>query len=138
VLKGVLDPHDARLAADLGVDGLVVSNHGGRQLDGAPSAVQALPQIAEAVGERLTVMADSGVRSGLDVVRMLAMGAKAVWLGRLWAYALAAGGEPAVSAMLTDLKREIQVTMGLAGCRDLSRLTPEVLCELSAGRAAQG
>lgn len=84
---------DARAAADLGADGIVVSNHGGRQLDGVPSTARALPVIAQAVGERLTVLADGGVRSGLDVVRMLALGARGVLLGRAWVYALGGGGE---------------------------------------------
>jgi L-lactate dehydrogenase (cytochrome) len=92
VLKGILDAEDAAIAASHGVDGIVVSNHGGRQLDGAPATAEALPAIAEAVGDKLTVLADGGVRSGLDVLRMLALGAKGVMLGRAWAYALAGGG----------------------------------------------
>jgi L-lactate dehydrogenase (cytochrome) len=83
----VLDPEDAKAAADIGADGIVVSNHGGRQLDGVLSSARALPAIADAVGDSLTVLADSGVRSGLDVVRMLALGAKGVLLGRAWVYA---------------------------------------------------
>ena len=85
IIKGILDAEDARAAADLGADGIVVSNHGGRQLDGVPSTARALPAIADAVGDRMTVLADGGVRSGLDVVRMLALGAKGVLLGRAWA-----------------------------------------------------
>ena len=90
IVKGILDPEDAWIAADSGIDAIVVSNHGGRQLDGVPSTARALPPIAEAVGERLTLLADGGVRSGLDVVRLLALGAKTVLLGRAWAYALGA------------------------------------------------
>jgi isopentenyl diphosphate isomerase/L-lactate dehydrogenase-like FMN-dependent dehydrogenase len=99
IIKGILDETDARSAADLGADALVVSNHGGRQLDGTPSTVSALPAIAAAVGTRLPVLVDGGARSGLDVVRMLALGARAVLLGRAWVYALAADGEAGVSRM---------------------------------------
>ncbi|MET0179137.1 MAG: FMN-dependent L-lactate dehydrogenase LldD, partial [Novosphingobium sp.] len=93
LIKGILDAEDARAAVEVGADGIVVSNHGGRQLDGVPSTARALPAIADAVGDRLTVLADGGVRSGLDVVRMLALGARGVLLGRAWAYALAGGGQ---------------------------------------------
>jgi len=115
LLKGILDPDDARRAADLGADGVIVSNHGGRQLDGASSTAAALPAIAEAVGDRLTVMADGGVRSGADVLRMLALGAKGVMIGRAWAYALAAGGGKGVARMLESLDAEIRVAMALTG-----------------------
>src|SRR5262249_31090623 len=90
IIKGILDPDDARAAAESGADGIVVSNHGGRQLDGALSSVRALPRVAEAIAGRMPVLVDGGVRSGLDVVRMLALGADFVLLGRAWAYALAA------------------------------------------------
>jgi L-lactate dehydrogenase (cytochrome) len=115
IIKGILDVDDARAAASVGADGIVVSNHGGRQLDGVPSTARALPPIADAVGERLTVLADGGVRSGLDVVRMLALGAKGVLLGRLWAYALAAGGQDAVTRMLALVEAEMRVAMTLTG-----------------------
>jgi len=124
IIKGVLDPQDARAAADLGADGIVVSNHGGRQLDGVLSSIRALPAIADAVGDRLTVLADSGVRSGLDVVRMLASGAKGVLLGRAWVYALAAGGERGMSHLLELIAKEMRVAMTLTGAarvNDLSR-----------------
>ena len=94
IIKGILDPDDAREAVASGADGIVVSNHGGRQLDGALSSARALPRIADAVAGRMTVLADGGVRSGLDVVRMLALGADFVLLGRAWAYALAAAARP--------------------------------------------
>ena len=116
VVKGILDADDARLAADLGVDAIVVSNHGGRQLDGVPSTAAALPAIAEAVGDRLTVLADGGVRSGLDVVRLMALGAKAALIGRPWAYAVAAGGEAGVAHMLDLFAAEMQVALALTGC----------------------
>jgi L-lactate dehydrogenase (cytochrome) len=127
VLKGILDVEDARLAADAGVDGIVVSNHGGRQLDGVPSTAAALPAIAAAVGDRLTVLADGGVRSGLDVFRMLALGAKGVLLGRAWAYALAAGGEAGVAQMLRLLEAELRVAMALTGCTRVRDIGPDML-----------
>lgn len=127
VLKGLLDPEDARRAADLGVDGLVVSNHGGRQLDGVLSTARALPAIADAVGDRLTVLADGGVRSGLDVVRMLALGAKVVLLGRAWAYALAARGEAGVSHMLQLIEAEMRVAMTLTGTHSIAEIDRSTL-----------
>ncbi|WP_435331382.1 alpha-hydroxy-acid oxidizing protein, partial [Klebsiella pneumoniae] len=98
--KGILDAEDARNAVRLGADGIVVSNHGGRQLDGAIPTARALPRVAEAVGDDLTVLADSGVRSGVDVIRLLALGAKGVLLGRAYIYALAAAGEAGVAHLL--------------------------------------
>ena len=119
VIKGILDAEDARRAADVGADGIVVSNHGGRQLDGVLSGVAALPPIVEAVGDRLTVLMDGGVRSGLDVLKATAMGAKAVLVGRAWAFALAGGGEAGVADMLKTLRGELQVAMMLTGCTDV-------------------
>ncbi|HEX3701103.1 MAG TPA: FMN-dependent L-lactate dehydrogenase LldD [Phenylobacterium sp.] len=136
VLKGVLDPEDAKQAADLGLDGLIVSNHGGRQLDGVLSTAVALPPIAEAVGERLTVLADGGVRSGLDVVRMLALGAKGVLLGRAWAYALAGGGGAGVAHVLKLVRAEMTVAMALTGATRISELTPQILARASAALEA--
>lgn len=129
VVKGVLDADDALRAAELGADGIVVSNHGGRQLDGAPATAMALPAIAEAVGERLDVLVDGGVRSGTDVVKMLALGARGVLIGRPWVYALAAGGEAGVARLLDQFEAEMRITMALAGVtavRDIDRsvLTP--------------
>jgi L-lactate dehydrogenase (cytochrome) len=124
VIKGILDPEDALAAAGAGVDGIIVSNHGGRQLDGVPSSAQALPRIADAVGERLTVLADGGVRSGLDVVRMMALGAKGVLLGRSWIYALAARGEAGIDHVLQLFEAEMRVALSLTGCtsvRDINR-----------------
>ena len=122
VIKGVLDVEDARTAADMGFDGLVVSNHGGRQLDGVPSTISVLPEIAAAVGDRLQILFDGGIRSGLDVVKALALGADGCVLGRAWAYALAAGGEAAVTHVLDILRKEMQVAMALTGCTRLSDL----------------
>ena len=115
VIKGVLDPDDARLAAESGADGIVVSNHGGRQLDGALSAAAALPAIVETVGERLTVLADGGVRSGLDVVRLMALGAQGVMIGRPWAWALGARGEAGVAHVLKIIAAEMRTAMALTG-----------------------
>jgi L-lactate dehydrogenase (cytochrome) len=122
IVKGILEAEDARAAAAEGVEGIVVSNHGGRQLDGAPSTAWALPAIAEAVGDRLTVLADSGVRSGADVVRLLALGARAVLIGRCWVYALAARGQAGVTQLLDLLESEIRTTMILTGSAQLSAL----------------
>ena len=127
IVKGILDPEDAVLAADRGVDGLIVSNHGGRQLDGVLSSTRALPPIARAVGDRLTVLADGGVRSGLDVVRMLALGAKGVLLGRAWAFALGAGGQAGVAKMLALIEAEMRVAMALTGCRTIADINDNVL-----------
>ena len=127
ILKGILDPADAVEAAALGVDGLVVSNHGGRQLDGVPSVARALPAIAAAVGERLTVLADGGIRSGLDVVRMLALGAKGVLIGRAWAYALAARGGAGVTHVLELIAAEMRVAMALTGTTKVGAIDQKLL-----------
>ena len=127
IIKGVLDADDARHVADLGADGLVVSNHGGRQLDGVLSSTRALPPIADAVEGRLTVLADGGVRSGLDVVRMLAMGADGVLLGRAWAYALAARGEAGVAHVLNLVAAEMKVAMALTGVTRVDALDRNAL-----------
>lgn len=127
VIKGVLDPEDAKAAADIGADGIVVSNHGGRQLDGVLSSARALPAIAEAVGDKLTVLADSGVRSGLDVVRMLALGAHGVLLGRAWVYALAARGEAGVTQLLDLFEKEMRVAMALTGVNSVAEIDRSIL-----------
>ena len=129
IIKGILDPDDARQAADLGVDGIVVSNHGGRQLDGVLSSARALPPIADAVGHRLTVQADGGVRSGLDVARMLALGAHGVMLGRAWVWALGAGGEAGVTKMLKLLAAELRVAMALGGFTSIDQIDRSALAE---------
>jgi L-lactate dehydrogenase (cytochrome) len=127
VLKGVLDADDARLAADHGVDGIVVSNHGGRQLDDTPSTVQALGPIVEAVGDRLEVLVDGGIRSGLDVVKVLALGARAALVGRAWAWAVAGGGQAGVEHMLRTVREEMKVAMALTGAPSIADLSPEIL-----------
>jgi L-lactate dehydrogenase (cytochrome) len=115
VVKGVLDPEDARRAVDAGVDGLVVSNHGGRQLDSVPSTTRALPDIADAVGDQIEVLADGGIRTGLDVVKMVALGARAVLVGRAWAWAVAARGEAGVRHVLAVMKADMDVALALTG-----------------------
>ncbi|KQS51724.1 MULTISPECIES: FMN-dependent L-lactate dehydrogenase LldD [unclassified Sphingomonas] len=127
IIKGILDPDDARAAAEVGADGIVVSNHGGRQLDGVLSTARALPAIADAVGDRLTVLADSGVRSGLDVVRMLALGAHGVLLGRAWLYALAARGEAGVTQLLDLIEKEMRVAMTLTGVNTIAKIDRSIL-----------
>jgi L-lactate dehydrogenase (cytochrome) len=119
VIKGVLDPNDARDAVRAGAQAIVVSNHGGRQLDGVRSAISALPLIADAVGGDLELYLDSGIRSGLDVLKALALGARTCFVGRAWAYALGAGGQAAVSQMLATLRAELEVAMILTGCQSI-------------------
>ena len=127
IIKGVLDAEDAVQAAALGADGVVVSNHGGRQLDGVLSTARALPAVVEAAGDKLTVLVDGGVRSGLDVVRMLALGAKGVLIGRAWAYALAGAGQAGVAHVLALLEAEMKVAMALTGVTRIADLSPENL-----------
>ena len=115
VVKGVLDPEDARRAADSGVDGVVVSNHGGRQLDSVLSTARALSDVVDAIGDRVEVLADGGARTGLDVVKFLALGARAVLIGRAWAWAVAARGEPGVRHMLEVIQADIDVALALTG-----------------------
>jgi L-lactate dehydrogenase (cytochrome) len=129
IIKGVLDQADAREAVAAGAEGLIVSNHGGRQLDSTPSTISALPWIVDAVGDRTTVMVDGGVRSGLDVVKALALGAKACFVGRPWAWALAARGEAGVADMIQMLRAEMMVALALTGCTDVRRAGPEMLVE---------
>jgi L-lactate dehydrogenase (cytochrome) len=123
IIKGILDPDDARDAVKFGADGIVVSNHGGRQLDGVLSTARALPAIADAVGGDLTILADSGVRSGLDVVRMLALGAKGVLLGRASTYALAAAGQAGVENLLDLIAKEMRVAMTLTGVTSVAEIS---------------
>jgi L-lactate dehydrogenase (cytochrome) len=129
VVKGVLDPEDARRAADAGVDGIVVSNHGGRQLDAVPSSARALPAVVDAVGDRVEVLADGGIRTGLDVVKMVALGARAVLIGRPWAWAVAGRGEAGVRHVLGVMKADIDTALGLTGHRSISELDRSSLYE---------
>jgi len=127
IIKGILDPDDARDAVKFGADALVVSNHGGRQLDGTLSTAAALPGIVEAVAKAIPILADSGVRSGVDVLRFLALGADAVMLGRAYAYALAAGGEAGVSRLLSLFEAEMRTNMTLMGVKKVADLGPPCL-----------
>jgi L-lactate dehydrogenase (cytochrome) len=129
IIKGILDPDDAREAVRLGADGIVVSNHGGRQLDGVSSTARILPRIADAVGDSLTVLADGGIRSGLDVVRMLALGARGVLLGRAWVYALGGRGQAGVDHLLALIEAEMRVAMALTGCPRVADIDRSCLME---------
>lgn len=129
VLKGICHVEDAKLAREYGMDGIVVSNHGGRQVDGALSSIEALPAIAEAVGEDLTIFFDSGIRTGADTFKALALGADAVLLGRPYVYGLAAGGEEGVAQVLRNFKADFDLTMGLAGCRSIAEVRQATLVE---------
>lgn len=130
IIKGILDADDARNAVRLGAAGIVVSNHGGRQLDGAIPTARALPRVVDAVGDDLTVLADSGVRSGVDVIRLLALGAKGVLLGRAYIYALAAAGEAGVAHLLRLFAEDMKVTMTLTGATSPSAISLDCLDRL--------
>ena len=127
VLKGIQDPHDAQLAADHGVDGVIVSNHGGRQVDGAIGALTVLPEIVDLVGDRLTVLFDSGIRGGADAFKALALGARAVGIGRPWVYGLALDGSDGIVAVMRYLMAELDITMALTGCTRLDDVGPALL-----------
>lgn len=127
IIKGILDPDDARDAVRFGADGIVVSNHGGRQLDGVPSSARALPAIADAVKGDLKILVDSGIRTGLDVVRMLALGADCTMLGRAFIYALATDGQAGVSNLLELIEKEMRVAMVLTGAKSISEINADLL-----------
>lgn len=127
VLKGILHPDDARRGLDAGADGVLVSNHGGRQVDGAIAALDALPGVVEAVDDRAPVLFDSGIRTGADVFKVLALGAAATLLGRPYAYVLAVGGEEAVRETLLNLLAELDLTVGMSGCRSVGEIGPDLL-----------
>jgi L-lactate dehydrogenase (cytochrome) len=122
IVKGVLDPEDARQALGHGADAIIVSNHGGRQLDGAPSTIRVLPEIMDAVGDRTEVYLDGGIRSGQDILKALALGAKSTFIGRAFLYGLGAGGEAGVTRALEILRRELDITMALCGERDIGQV----------------
>jgi len=129
ILKGILDPEDALLAVKAGADAIVVSNHGGRQLDGAPSTISMLPKIVAAVGDAAEVHLDGGIRSGQDVLRAIALGAKGTYIGRAFLYGLGAGGEAGVTRALDIIRKELDVTMGLCGETDIRRVDRRILAE---------
>nr|WP_024965521.1 FMN-dependent L-lactate dehydrogenase LldD [Pantoea sp. IMH] len=130
IIKGILDPQDAKDAVSFGADGIVVSNHGGRQLDGVLSTARALPAIADAVKGEIKILADSGIRTGLDVVRMIALGADSVLLGRAFVYALAAAGEAGVVNLLTLMEKEMRVAMTLTGAKSVADISRDSLVAL--------
>src|SRR5437667_2497922 len=127
ILKGILDVEDAELAAKTGAQALVVSNHGGRQLDGAPSSIEVLPEIVDTVGSKIEIMFDGGIRSGQDVMRALALGAKSCMIGRAYAYGLGAGGQAGVAKALDIIAKEMLTTMGLCGVNTIAEIDDNVL-----------
>lgn len=127
IVKGIMDPADARLAAEHGVDAIVVSNHGGRQLDGAPATIDVLPGIVQAVGDSLEVLFDSGITSGQDLLKALALGARAGLIGKAFLYGLGAGGEAGVTQAIEIIRRELSVSMALTGQRDARHIAPGIL-----------
>lgn len=127
ILKGILDEEDAIAAADIGADAIVVSNHGGRQLDGAPSPILVLPRIAQAVGQRTEVLMDSGIRSGQDVLKAIASGARGVLLGRAALYGLGAGGQQGVETCLSIIRKELDLTLAMCGLRDVADVSAAIL-----------
>jgi L-lactate dehydrogenase (cytochrome) len=131
IVKGIMDAEDARLAAEHGVDAIVVSNHGGRQLDGAPATIDVLPQIVDAVGGRIEVLFDSGITSGQDLLKALALGARAGLIGKAFLYGLGAMGEAGVTQAIEIIRRELSVTMALTGQRDARSISPDVLLRTS-------
>ncbi|AHG72388.1 L-lactate dehydrogenase [Mannheimia sp. USDA-ARS-USMARC-1261] len=131
VIKGILDPEDAKDAVRFGADGIIVSNHGGRQLDGVLSSAKALPSIADAVKGEIKILADSGIRNGLDVVRMLALGADCTMIGRSFVYALGAAGQAGVENLLDIFLKEMKVAMTLTSNAKISDITRDALVDLN-------
>lgn len=129
ILKGVLDPRDARKAIDAGMDGIIVSNHGGRQVDGAISSIEALPEITKEVAAEIPVLMDSGIRSGGDMFKALTLGADAVLLGRPYVYALSIAGEAGVREVIQNYRADFELTMGLSGCKSIKEISAERLEE---------
>ena len=127
VVKGIMAAEDARLALDHGASAIVVSNHGGRQLDGAPATISVLPDIVAAVDGRCEVLLDSGIRRGTDILKALALGARAVLIGRAYIWGLAVAGEDGVTQVLSMLRNELELAMALCGCRSVAEVGPEVV-----------
>ena len=127
VIKGILDVDDSRMAVKLGADAIVVSNHGGRQLDGAPSSISMLPKVADAVGASTEVLFDGGIRTGADIMRALALGARACLIGRSYVYGLGAGGQAGVAKAIDILEKELSVTMALTGTAKVTDIGPQVI-----------
>ena len=137
IVKGIMDAEDARLAVDAGVDALVVSNHGGRQLDGAPSTIEALPAIVDAVGPRIEVWFDGGIRSGQDVLRAVALGAKSTMIGRAFLHGLGAMGEAGVTRCLQIIRKELDITMAFCGKTDIRQVDRSILFDRGGTRAPE-
>ena len=141
IIKGILDVEDARMAAETGADAIIVSNHGGRQLDGAPSSISVLPEIVEAVGDRIEIHLDGGIRSGQDVLKALCLGAKGVYIGRPFLYGLGAGGREGVKLALEIIRKELDITLALCGKRDIAQAGKDMLYApddpFGTGRAAR-
>ncbi len=129
ILKGILDVDDAKMAARTGADAIIVSNHGGRQLDGAPSSISMLPRIVDAVGDMIEVHVDGGIRSGQDVLKAVALGAKGTYIGRPFLYGLGAGGKAGVTTALEIIRKELDITMALCGKRDIRDINRDVIAE---------
>lgn len=129
ILKGILDVEDAKMAARTGADAIIVSNHGGRQLDGAPSSISMLPKIVDAVGDTIEVHMDGGIRSGQDVLKAIALGAKGTYIGRPFLYGLGAGGKAGVTLALNIIRKELDITMALCGKRDIKDINRDVIAE---------
>ncbi|HEX2216087.1 MAG TPA: alpha-hydroxy acid oxidase, partial [Xanthobacteraceae bacterium] len=129
IIKGILDLEDARLATKTGAQAIVVSNHGGRQLDGAPSSISALPRIVDAIGSEMEILFDGGVRSGQDVMRALALGAKGCLIGRAFLYGLGAGGQAGVRTAIEVIRKELDVTMALTGVSRIDQIDRRVLAD---------
>jgi L-lactate dehydrogenase (cytochrome) len=129
IIKGILDAEDARLAAKTGASALIVSNHGGRQLDGAPSSIAMLPRVVDAVGSEIEVMFDGGIRTGADILRALALGARSCMIGRAFVYGLGANGEAGVAKAIDILKKELDVAMALTGVKSIDEIGPQVLAD---------
>jgi L-lactate dehydrogenase (cytochrome) len=129
ILKGILDVEDARTAAKTGASALVVSNHGGRQLDGAPSSISALPKIVDAVGAEIEIMFDGGIRSGQDVLRALALGARSCMIGRSYIYGLGAGGEAGVAKAIEILRKELDVSLALCGGKSIGDIDRQLIAQ---------
>jgi L-lactate dehydrogenase (cytochrome) len=127
ILKGIMDVEDAKLAVQTGADAVIVSNHGGRQLDGAPSSIAMLPVIADAIGSKIEVHMDGGIRSGQDVLKALALGAHATYIGRAFLYGLGAQGEAGVTKALSVIRNELDVTMGFCGRKSIEEISHDVL-----------
>ena len=136
IIKGVLDAEDAKMAAQTGADAIIVSNHGGRQLDGAPSSISVLPEIVDAVGDKIEVHFDGGIRSGQDVLKALCLGAKGTYIGRPFLYGLGAGGKAGVRHALEIIRRELDITLALCGKRNIADAGPDLIYKAPQERAA--